>query len=74
MAPDRERRFEPATLVAGLVFLAIAGGFGLAAAGSWHPRPTMALPVMGLGLVLTGLVRAVTRSVRSRSRTSGGAR
>ncbi len=74
MAADRERRFEPATLLAGLVFLAIAAGFGLAAAGAWHPRPALALPVLGVALVLTGLVRAATRSVRRRSRASGAAR
>ncbi|MGW7007714.1 hypothetical protein ACWGCW_34170 [Streptomyces sp. NPDC054933] len=74
MARDRERAFEPATLVAGLVCLAIATGFGLDAAGAWHPRPVLALPALGIGLLLTGLTRAVTRSVRRRSAASGGSR
>lgn len=56
----RRRRFEPAALVAGLVFLAVAAGFGCDAAGAWHPAPLLTLPVVVGGLLLTGVVRAVT--------------
>lgn len=62
----RRRRFEPSGLLAGLLFLAIATGFGCDAAGVWHPRPALTAPVLLGGLVLVGITRALTNAVRRR--------
>ncbi len=67
----RRPRFEPAALVAGLVFLAVAVGGGCDAAGVWHPKPVLLLPVLGGGLVLMNLVRLLTAVVRRRGVDSG---
>lgn len=60
------RRFEPSSLVAGVVFLTVAAGFGGEAAGMWSPDPRLVVPVVVIGLLLSGVTGAVTRSARRR--------
>ncbi len=67
----RRRRFEPAGLVAGLLFLTVATGFGCDAAGLWHPRPALTVPVVAGGMVLVAVTRAVTDAARRRRRGPG---
>jgi hypothetical protein len=62
----RRSRFEPSGLVAGLLFLAVAAGFGCEAAGVWHPSPALTGPVVVGGLLLVAITRAVTDAVRRR--------
>ncbi len=62
----RRREFQPAGLVAGLVFLAIAAGFALRLAGRWHPAPVLVVPALAVGLALQAVTAAVTRAVRRR--------
>ncbi|MEU6170824.1 hypothetical protein ABZ832_02755 [Streptantibioticus parmotrematis] len=64
----REPRFEPASLVAGLLFLGIAAAFGCDAAGLWHPETWLLAPTLGIGLALTGATTAATEAVRERRR------
>jgi hypothetical protein len=65
----RRRRFEPAGLVSGVVFLAIAAAYGCDVAGVWHPDPALVPPVVGFGLLLTAVTAVATRSVRRRRRS-----
>ncbi|CCB76379.1 exported protein of unknown function [Streptantibioticus cattleyicolor NRRL 8057 = DSM 46488] len=60
------------TLVAGLVFLAVAAGFALDVAGAWHPRVTLLVPVVLGGMALAAVTGAVTGAVREhRARDDG---
>lgn len=62
----RRHRFEPASLVMGLVLLALATSFVLDACGVWnlgHPRRTA--PVAAGGLLLVAATAVVTQVVRA---------
>lgn len=63
----RRRRFQPSALVAGLLFLAVAAGFGGEAAGAWRFDPMLTLPAVCGLLVLSGVTAMVTRAARGRS-------
>lgn len=65
---DDAPRVRPGAIVAGLVFLAIAAGYGLDAAGRWHPWPLLAVPAAAGGLVLAGVTGATAGAVRRRRR------
>jgi uncharacterized membrane protein YbhN (UPF0104 family) len=60
----RRREFEPAGLVAGLVFLTVAAGFALDAAGAWRPSLSLLIPTVIGGMALTSVTAAVTKAVR----------
>ncbi|MEV6005444.1 hypothetical protein AB0M29_01400 [Streptomyces sp. NPDC051976] len=65
----RRHRFEPASLVFGLVLLGLTTAFALDAAGTVHLPPRHAVPLIAAGLLLsaaTGIVTQAVRSVRGR--------
>jgi len=71
----RSRSVEWAGLVTGVLFLVVAAGAACDAAGVWHLRPVLLLPVVLGGLVLASVAGAVARAVRRRAagrRVSGG--
>lgn len=62
-------RFEPASLVFGLVLLGLTAAFALDAAGAVHLPPHRSVPLAAAGLLLaaaTGIVTQAVRSVRGR--------
>jgi hypothetical protein len=65
----RRHRFEPASLVFGLVLLGLTAAFALDAAGTVHLEPRRAVPLVAAGLILsaaTGILTQAVRSVRGR--------
>ncbi len=69
----RRRRFEPAGLLAGLLFLAVAAGFCCEAAGVWRPAPLLVVPVLAGGLAAVHVVGGLTDVVRRRRDARCGA-
>jgi hypothetical protein len=67
---SRRRRFEPARLLAGLLFLAAAAVFAGDAAGVWDPKPVVVMGGVAAGLAVVLLVRIATALVR-RGRARG---
>lgn len=65
--------FRPSALIAGLVFLAVAAGFGLDAAGAWHAPLVLLPPVVGGGLALAGVAGVISRSAERRRRRAAPA-
>lgn len=61
----RRHRFEPASLVFGLVLLGFTALFALDAAGTVHMEPHHAVPVVVAGLVLSAAIGILTQAVRS---------
>lgn len=62
-----KRRTDWGSLVAGLLFLGLAVAFVVRGTGEWEFGVWWAVPVVLIGLVLAGAVRAVQRS-RARAR------
>jgi H+/Cl- antiporter ClcA len=56
------------SLVAGLLFLGLAVAFVVQGSGTWELNVVWLLPVLGVGLGVAGVVRAL---FRSRPRESG---
>lgn len=57
-------RFDPAALLAGVLFLAIAGWYGSAAFSGHALSVVIALPGLLIALAVVGFVRVATRSRR----------
>ncbi|MFL1379433.1 MULTISPECIES: hypothetical protein [unclassified Nocardiopsis] len=62
-----KRRTDWGSLIAGLLFLGLAVAFVVRGTGEWEFGAWWAVPVVLVGLVLAGVVRAVQRS-RARAR------
>lgn len=62
------RRFDVFSLVAGLVFAAVAAVYLCQAAGTLHPDARWVAPLELIGLGAGGLAGAVRARVRQRSR------
>lgn len=65
----RRHRFEPATLVMGLVLVTLSVFFLLDACNVWHMGTGTATTAVGSGLglaVVTGVLTQAARSVRAR--------
>ena len=65
-SPGGRHRFDPAALLAGVLFLGIAGWYGAAALADFSisPSPLVALPGLLFALAVVGFVRVATRSRR----------
>jgi hypothetical protein len=63
-APGHRHRFDPAALLAGLLFLSAAGVFGGAALAGHEIPVVLAAPTLLIGFAVVGFVRAATRSRR----------
>ena len=57
-------RFDPAALLAGLLFVSIAAWFGAAALADDHVLLVAAVPSLLIGFAVIGFVRVATRSRR----------
>jgi hypothetical protein len=63
--PDGNRhRFDPAALLAGLLFLSVAGWYGSAAFSDLRIPVVIAVPGLLIALSVVGFVRVATRSRR----------
>jgi hypothetical protein len=57
-------RFDPAALLAGLLFVSVALWFGAAALAGEHVLLTAAVPTLLIGFAMVGFVRVATRARR----------
>ena len=63
--PERHRhRFDPAAMVAGVLFVATAGWLGGAALAGNRVAISVAIPTLLFGFAVIGFVRVATRSRR----------
>lgn len=62
--PGHRHRFDPAALLAGLLFLAAAGWFAGAALAGYEVSVVVAAPTLLLGFAVIAFVRVATRSRR----------
>lgn len=62
------RRTDWGSLVAGLLFLALAVAFVVRGTGEWDFNAVWALPVLAVGLVVAGVSRLLTRPRADRPR------
>jgi hypothetical protein len=63
-APGHRHRFDPAALLAGLLFLSAAGVFGGTALAGYEIPIAVAAPSLLIGFAVVGFVRVATRSRR----------
>jgi hypothetical protein len=62
--PGGRHRFDPAALLAGLLFLVVAGWYGITATSGPHISIVIALPSLLVLLAVVGFVRVATRARR----------
>jgi len=67
-----KRRTDWGSLVAGLLFLALAVAFVVRGTGDWEFNVVWVLPVLVAGLVVAGVARALTRRARKEAAPSDG--
>jgi hypothetical protein len=63
-SPGGRHRFDPAALLAGILFLGVAGWYGAAAFSGVHLPAVIALPSLLIAFAVVGFMRVATRSRR----------
>ncbi|MEE2035964.1 hypothetical protein Q8791_01850 [Nocardiopsis sp. CT-R113] len=67
-----KRRTDWGSLVAGLLFLALAVAFVVRGQGDWEFNVVWVLPVLAAGLAVAGVARALTRRSRRKDARADG--
>jgi hypothetical protein len=63
-SPGGRHRFDPGALLAGVLFLGVAGWYGLTASSGPYIPVLIALPSLLVLLAVVGFVRVATRARR----------